>query len=195
MTADDDDRTVIRPMGNPGAGLTGFGGMAPPPVAARPAAPTDNDRTLMPGEGQVLPATSDMGNGLPVGTMLGEFELTSLLGEGGFGIVYLANDHSLERRVALKEYMPSVLAARTGPTTVQVRSERHRETFEAGRKSFINEARCWPSSTTRRWSRSTGSGRPMARPTWPCPAWWATTCVWRWPGWGGCPPRARCVPG
>jgi hypothetical protein len=82
-----------------------------------------------------------MGNGLPVGTRLGEFELTALLGEGGFGIVYLATDHSLERRVALKEYMPSVLAARSANSQVQIKSERHRETFEAGRKSFVNEAR------------------------------------------------------
>ena len=156
MTADDDDRTVIRPLGNAGSGLTGVGAPAPaalpsPPPAADertlmpgsgPLPPaTADDRTLMPGAGPPLPATADMGNGLPVGTMLGEFELTSLLGEGGFGIVYLANDHSLQRRVALKEYMPSVLAARAGASQVQVKSERHRETFEAGRKSFINEAR------------------------------------------------------
>ncbi len=95
----------------------------------------------MPGEGPGLPAHADMGNGLPVGTMLGEFELTALLGEGGFGIVYLASDHSLQRQVALKEYMPSVLAARAAASQVQVKSERHRETFEAGRKSFVNEAR------------------------------------------------------
>ena len=135
---DDDDRTVIRPLGTAGSGLTGFG--APVPAAAH-SPPAADDRTLMPGEGPLLPTTADMGNGLPVGTMLGEFELTSLLGEGGFGIVYLANDHSLQRRVALKEYMPSVLAARAGANQVQVKSERHRETFEAGRKSFINEAR------------------------------------------------------
>ncbi len=138
--ADDDDRTVIRPVGSYGSGLTGFGA-GPAPAAAPPAPPMVDDRTLMPGQAPALPATSDMGNGLPVGTMLGEFELTALLGEGGFGIVYLANDHSLQRRVALKEYMPSVLAARAGASQVQVKSERHRETFEAGRKSFINEAR------------------------------------------------------
>lgn len=83
----------------------------------------------------------DFGNALPVGTRMGEFELLSMIGEGGFGIVYLAQDHSLHRRVALKEYMPSSLAARTQAMTVSVRSRRHAETFEAGLRSFINEAR------------------------------------------------------
>ena len=78
---------------------------------------------------------------LPLGTRLAEFELTKEIGEGGFSIVYLAWDHSLERKVALKEYMPSSIAARSGPTEVGARSERHRETFDAGLKSFINEAK------------------------------------------------------
>ena len=134
MTPDDDDRTVIRPLGplSPAA-----------PLASRaPAsAPAADDRTLMPGLGPVLSGHADMGNGLPVGTMLGEFELTQYIAEGGFGIVYLAYDHSLQRRVALKEYMPSSLASRSGGSLVSVKSERHRETFEAGRKSFVNEAR------------------------------------------------------
>jgi serine/threonine protein kinase len=84
---------------------------------------------------------TDMAGNLPVGTRLGEFEIIALIGEGGFGIVYLAQDHSLQRRVALKEYMPSSLAARAGGSQVQVKSARHRDTFEAGLKSFINEAR------------------------------------------------------
>lgn len=87
------------------------------------------------------PAAQDMGNGLPVGTRLNEFEITALVGEGGFGIVYLAIDHSLGRRVALKEYMPSALAGRNANSQVQVKSDRHRETFQAGLKSFVNEAR------------------------------------------------------
>ena len=49
---------------------------------------------------------------LPPGTRFGEFEILRVLGVGGFGIVYLAQDHSLEREVALKEYMPASLAAR-----------------------------------------------------------------------------------
>ena len=44
---------------------------------------------------------------LPAGTRLDEFEILRPLGVGGFGIVYLAQDHSLEREVALKEYMPA----------------------------------------------------------------------------------------
>lgn len=80
-------------------------------------------------------------NVLPIGTHLGEFEILDLIGEGGFGIVYLAYDHSLERQVALKEYMPSGLATRTTRMAVTVRSQKKLETFTAGLKSFVNEAR------------------------------------------------------
>jgi hypothetical protein len=81
------------------------------------------------------------GNVLPIGTQLAEFEITGLIGEGGFGIVYDAYDRSLHRKVALKEYMPSALAARANGISVGVKSERHRETFDAGLRSFVNEAR------------------------------------------------------
>ena len=80
-------------------------------------------------------------NALPVGTRLGEFEIIDLVGEGGFGIVYLAQDHSLHRKVALKEYMPALLASRGQDASVAVRSERQRETFDIGLRSFVNEAR------------------------------------------------------
>ena len=80
-------------------------------------------------------------NALSVGARLGEFEIIDLVGEGGFGIVYLAQDHSLHRKVALKEYMPALLALRGHDTSVSVRSERDRPTFEIGLRSFVNEAR------------------------------------------------------
>lgn len=80
-------------------------------------------------------------NVLPIGTHLGEFEIQKVIGEGGFGIVYLAYDHSLERHVALKEYMPSGLATRTAGMSVTVRSNQKLETYTLGLKSFINEAR------------------------------------------------------
>ncbi|MES2716212.1 MAG: serine/threonine-protein kinase [Pseudomonadota bacterium] len=87
------------------------------------------------------PQHAGHGMALPAGTQLAEFELQRVLGEGGFGIVYLAWDHSLERQVALKEYLPAALAGRAGAGTVLPHSERHRETFELGLRSFINEAK------------------------------------------------------
>ena len=81
------------------------------------------------------------GDRLPIGMRLAEFEITGYVGDGGFSIVYLALDHSLERQVALKEYMPSSLATRSGGTRVIPRSERHRDTFDIGLKSFINEGK------------------------------------------------------
>jgi serine/threonine protein kinase len=82
------------------------------------------------------------GHVLPRGTRLRDYELTGLIGEGGFGIVYLAWDHSLQRQVAIKEYMPASMAARVaGSSAIVVKSERHLDTFRAGLKSFVNEAR------------------------------------------------------
>ena len=91
---------------------------------------------------RVAPAESSGQSGvLAVGTRLAEFEITSLVGQGGFGIVYEAWDHTLERVVAIKEYMPSSLASRQDDGTVVPLSQRHQETFDLGMRSFINEAR------------------------------------------------------
>ncbi|MCE9660217.1 MAG: protein kinase [Burkholderiales bacterium] len=148
MSTDDDDSTRILPSQAPKPASTPQRTeiapqrteIAPPPEAYNP----DGDATVIrprPPPAPPRPAANDGGNMLPVGFYLGEFEIVKVLGEGGFGIVYLADDHSLGRRVALKEYMPSSLAQRVGGTQVSVKSERHRETFEAGLKSFVNEAR------------------------------------------------------
>lgn len=80
-------------------------------------------------------------NALPAGTRLQEFEVRSVIGEGGFGIVYRAFDTALEREVAIKEYLPVSHASRRGDGTVVASSERQRETFEKGLRCFVSEAR------------------------------------------------------
>ena len=93
----------------------------------------DSDRTIL-----APPAVHN--NALIPGTRLGEFEILHVIGQGGFGIVYFAKDHSLGRDVAVKEYMPVAFAARQGTTQVTMLSEHYAETFQIGLHSFVNEA-------------------------------------------------------
>ena len=114
---------------------------SPPPDTPRPNAATSTAGAAWEAT-QVMPRPSPgRGNALPTGAHLAEFELLRVLGEGGFGIVYLAHDHSLQRRVAIKEYMPSSLAMRSGPLDVVVTADKNQAVFDAGLDSFINEAR------------------------------------------------------
>lgn len=83
----------------------------------------------------------DTPSALAVGTRLGEYELLRLLGVGGFGIVYLAFDHALEREVAVKEYMPASLVGRTETMHVSLRSQSDADVFALGLRSFVNEAK------------------------------------------------------
>ncbi|MCY7315850.1 MAG: protein kinase [Rubrivivax sp.] len=83
----------------------------------------------------------DHPNALLPGTRLDEFELLGVLGIGGFGIVYRAFDHALEREVAIKEYLPASLAGRTAKLQVSIHSQADADSFALGLRSFVNEAR------------------------------------------------------
>jgi serine/threonine protein kinase len=133
--ADDEERTIVRPPSARAAGA-----MAPTAAIAFPAsiAPT----APMPPPAAPRGASMAPGHTLPAGTRLRDYEITGLIGEGGFGIVYLAWDHSLQRKVAVKEYMPASMVSRVGGSSaIVVKSDRHLDTFKAGLKSFVNEAR------------------------------------------------------
>ena len=79
---------------------------------------------------------------LAIGTRLREYEVKGLIGEGTCSIVYLAWDHSLQRKVAVKEYMPASMVGRIqGSTNVVVAADRHLEAVRAGLRGFVNEAR------------------------------------------------------
>jgi serine/threonine protein kinase len=115
-------------------------------VVPKPTQPTTTGDTaatvITAGTPVTSPATGITDAGLlPVGSRLAEFEVTRVIGQGGFGVVYEAWDHTLERVVAIKEYLPTSLSTRQNDGTVVPLSERHRETFDLGMRSFINEAR------------------------------------------------------
>ena len=79
---------------------------------------------------------------LRAGTVLkGRYVIGRVLGQGGFGITYLAWDQSLEAKVAVKEYMPGEMAVRIGGLGVQPRSAARREDFAYGKERFQEEAR------------------------------------------------------
>lgn len=78
---------------------------------------------------------------LPNGTRLAEFEILGLLGVGGFGMVYKAYDHSLQRIVAIKEYMPAAIVGRAAGLSLTIRSSIDQSSFSAGLTSFVAEAR------------------------------------------------------
>ena len=82
-----------------------------------------------------------MPNALPAGYRFNEFEIQEVIGGGGFGIVYRAWDHQLERTIAIKEYMPVSLAVRAEDLSLELRGERYQKLFNAGLTSFIQEAR------------------------------------------------------
>ena len=78
---------------------------------------------------------------LRAGTVLnGRYIVGRVLGQGGFGITYLALDTQLNAKVAIKEFMPGEIATRQG-TTVSVMMDTKSEEFAYGAERFQEEAR------------------------------------------------------
>ena len=79
---------------------------------------------------------------LRAGTVLNDrYIVGRVLGQGGFGITYLAFDTQLQTKVAVKEYMPNDIATRIGGTTVSVAMETKADDFTYGAERFQEEAR------------------------------------------------------
>ena len=78
---------------------------------------------------------------LPPGHRLGEYRIERYLGSGGFGITYSAIDEHLDRRVAIKEYLPKSLAMRDANDRVAVATTEDEADFRWGLDRFLDEAR------------------------------------------------------
>ena len=72
----------------------------------------------------------------------GRYRIERVLGQGGFGITYLAVQSGLERKVAIKEFFMKELCNRDGSTShVTLGTEGSRETVARFREKFLKEAR------------------------------------------------------
>ena len=80
---------------------------------------------------------------LPPGTVLQDrYLLGKVLGQGGFGITYIAWDLRLEKAVAVKEFFPTAFASRmTGQNDVSCFNAESRQYFDSGLQKMMNESR------------------------------------------------------
>ncbi|MBH9576417.1 protein kinase domain-containing protein [Inhella proteolytica] len=135
----DPDATVLRPA-------------APPPLTDTQATERlsrpvfDDDATLIrPAKPNQplppLPAQPQLPLALPPGYRLHEYRIDALLGQGGFGITYLATDVNLNAKVAIKEYLPAQFAQRAQDSTVRPRATAWLPTLLEGLEQFLVEAR------------------------------------------------------
>jgi len=78
---------------------------------------------------------------LPPGTRIDQYEISHLLGRGGFGITYLVRDEGLAKDFALKEFFPEDLVRREG-TSLRFASKPNSENdYRWGLRKFYDEAR------------------------------------------------------
>lgn len=92
-------------------------------------------------ESEALTTTDRTQVALPIGHQIHWYEIRAVVGQGGFGITYLARDANLDHLVAIKEYLPTNLAVRNGESTVHPVSEGRSSIFDWGLERFVREAR------------------------------------------------------
>ena len=98
-----------------------------------PPMPAMENRSIGPGISTPL--------ALSTGFELFEYRIDSVLGQGGFGITYLATDVNLNVRVAIKEYLPADFATRASDKSVSPRWPEDNEFYLNGLECFLVEAR------------------------------------------------------
>ncbi|MFV1992842.1 MAG: WD40 repeat domain-containing serine/threonine protein kinase [Acidiferrobacterales bacterium] len=76
---------------------------------------------------------------LAAGYILGEYVIEAILGQGGFGITYLATDTKLGSKVAIKEFFPQSQARRDNKNRLLVNKE-NTGGYQWGLNQFLKEA-------------------------------------------------------
>ena len=71
----------------------------------------------------------------------GRYRVCRSLGQGGFGITYLAEDELLGQKIVIKEYFPAAFARRADDGSIRIMEETDRAAFTEGRNRFLREAR------------------------------------------------------
>ena len=85
----------------------------------------------------LTPSTIDV---LPAGSVLTGYQITGLIGQGGFGVVYVGRDTQSGRTVAIKEFLPTTIAGRASDGRIAPRSADFANAFATGLKGFLREA-------------------------------------------------------
>lgn len=80
---------------------------------------------------------------LPRDTILaGRYIIKDVLGQGGFGITYLAEDHKTGARAAVKEFFPETMVTRQSEELeVRTYTDERLDNFRFGMTSFLDEAK------------------------------------------------------
>lgn len=78
---------------------------------------------------------------LPPGTIIaGRYIIGADIGEGGFGITYLAYDNKLDTRCAVKEYYPHTVAVRNSKASNEIGCPENSSEYDSGLIRFRSEA-------------------------------------------------------
>ena len=103
----------------------------------------DSDYGLCPSCGYEPDTDVDSPIHMKPGVLLhGQYLIGRVLGFGGFGVTYIGWDFKLQRKVAVKEYLPSEFATRLiGQTQVSVFGGNKEEQFSDGMGKFVEEAK------------------------------------------------------
>lgn len=71
----------------------------------------------------------------------GKYRIIKILGQGGFGITYLAENTMLEKQIALKEFFPKELCGRDNTSHLTLGTQNNAETVDRLKARFLKEAK------------------------------------------------------